>query len=77
MPEFTEIEISRSIINAYHVRLGDAVESDVLIVGAGPSGMTAAYYLAKSGRKVVVLEKRLSPGGGVWGGAMQGLLVFS
>lgn len=70
MPEFTEIDISRAIIDAYHHRLRDVVESDVLIVGAGPSGMTAAYYLAKAGRKVVVIEKRLSPGGGVWGGAM-------
>ena len=51
------------MINGYHLRLGDALESDVLIVGTGPSGMTAAYYLAKAGRKVVVLEKRLSPGG--------------
>lgn len=70
MSEFSEIDISRAIISAYHTRLSDAVESDVLIVGAGPAGMTAAYYLAKAGRKVVVIEKRLSPGGGVWGGAM-------
>ncbi len=70
MSEFNEIHISRAIIDAYHSRLSDAVESDVLIVGAGPSGMTAAYYLAKAGFKVVVIEKRLSPGGGVWGGAM-------
>ena len=47
MSEFSEIDISRAIIGAYHTRLSDAVESDVLIVGAGPAGMTAAYYLAK------------------------------
>jgi thiamine thiazole synthase len=70
MSEFTETDISRAIIDAYHDRLSAAVESDVLIVGAGPSGMTAAFYLARAGRKVVVIEKRLSPGGGVWGGAM-------
>lgn len=70
MSQFSEISISRAIIGAYHNRLSEAVDSDVLIIGAGPSGMTAAYYLAKAGRRVIVIEKRLAPGGGVWGGAM-------
>jgi thiamine thiazole synthase len=70
MSTFSEADISLAIIDAYHDRLRQSVDSDVVIIGAGPSGMTAAYYLAKSGRKVVVVEKRLSPGGGVWGGAM-------
>jgi len=43
---------------------------DVVIVGAGPSGLTAAYYLAKKGFKVLVLERRLSFGGGIGGGGM-------
>ncbi|MHC1628607.1 MAG: sulfide-dependent adenosine diphosphate thiazole synthase, partial [Candidatus Nezhaarchaeales archaeon] len=43
---------------------------DVVIVGAGPSGMTAARYLARSGFKVVLFEKRLSFGGGIGGGGM-------
>ena len=32
--------------------------------------MIAAHDLAKAGKKVAVFEKRLSPGGGMWGGAM-------
>jgi thiamine thiazole synthase len=32
--------------------------------------LVAAYFLAKSGKKVTILEKRLSPGGGIWGGGM-------
>ncbi|BAY26670.1 geranylgeranyl reductase [Calothrix sp. NIES-2100] len=43
---------------------------DCIIVGAGPSGGTAAYHLAKQGRSVLVLEKESLPrykpcGGGV------------
>jgi thiamine thiazole synthase len=43
---------------------------DVAIVGAGPSGMTAAKYLAERGLKVVVFERRLGFGGGIGGGGM-------
>lgn len=41
---------------------------DVVIVGAGPSGMAAAFYLAKGGLRTVVFERRLSFGGGIGGG---------
>ncbi len=30
---------------------------DVAIVGGGLAGLTASIYLAKAGRKVIVLEK--------------------
>ncbi|MBS7646397.1 sulfide-dependent adenosine diphosphate thiazole synthase [Candidatus Bathyarchaeota archaeon] len=46
-------------------------ETDVVIVGAGPSGLTAARYLAKAGLKTVVFERKLSFGGGIGGGGMQ------
>ncbi|HEX7886769.1 MAG TPA: NAD(P)/FAD-dependent oxidoreductase [Phenylobacterium sp.] len=32
-------------------------ETDVLIVGAGPAGLTAAYLLSKAGRRVTVIER--------------------
>ncbi|MDP2726764.1 MAG: NAD(P)/FAD-dependent oxidoreductase [Dehalococcoidia bacterium] len=38
---------------------------DVIIIGAGPNGLTAGAYLAKAGLKVLMLEKRLEVGGGL------------
>jgi len=64
-----ETEISRVIIEQYTARLLDHLENDVIIVGAGPAGLAAAYYLAKAGAKTAVVDKKLSIGGGIWGGA--------
>jgi len=41
-----------------HVRDDDA---DVIVVGAGPSGATTAYYLAQAGLNVLLLEKARFP----------------
>jgi phytoene dehydrogenase-like protein len=37
--------------------------ADIIIVGAGHNGLVAAAYLAKAGRKVLVLERNSMPGG--------------
>ncbi|WP_440059430.1 sulfide-dependent adenosine diphosphate thiazole synthase [Thermogladius sp. 4427co] len=63
-----ELLISRYIIQESSRELAELLESDVVIVGAGPSGLTAAKYLADKKLKTVVLEKRLSYGGGIGGG---------
>ncbi len=38
---------------------------DILAMGAGHNGLVAAAYLAKAGKKVLVLERKPWPGGGV------------
>ena len=40
------------------------------IVGGGPSGLTAAWKLAEQGFNVALFERKLSMGGGMWGGGM-------
>ena len=63
-----EVDVSRAILDSYHSQLKESLVSDVIIAGAGPAGMMAGYLLAKAQRSVTIVEKRLSPGGGIWGG---------
>ncbi len=65
-----ETTITRGIIERYSRKLIDYVDVDVAVVGAGPAGLVAAYFLARGGRKVAVFERKLSIGGGMWGGGM-------
>lgn len=65
-----EVIISKAITETYLKDLLESMEVEVAIVGAGPSGMTAAYYLAKKRVKVAIFERKLSVGGGMWGGGM-------
>jgi len=62
--------ITRAIVEGYTEKLLSHLEIDVAVCGAGPSGLVAAYYLAKNGLKVAIFERKLSIGGGMWGGGM-------
>ena len=70
MTDFRETDISHAILEAYHDKLDAALQSDVVLVGAGPSGLVAAWRLAQANLRAVILEKRLNPGGGIWGGSL-------
>lgn len=50
--------------------------ADVVVVGAGPSGMAVAVGLAEAGRKVEVIDDKLAPGGGVTALARQDAARF-
>lgn len=65
-----EIVVSRAIIQRFVRKFSDGLDVDVAIVGAGPSGLVAGYYLAKAQKKVVLFERKMSVGGGMWGGGM-------
>lgn len=55
---------------------------DVIIVGAGPGGATAAYFLGEAGKHVLVLEKETLPrykpcGGGLSAHMLEKIFPFS
>jgi thiamine thiazole synthase len=65
-----DVRISEIIIKTFSEKLLGILKSDVAIVGGGPAGLCAAYHLANTGRKVVLFERKLSMGGGMWGGGI-------
>jgi thiazole biosynthesis enzyme len=66
-----EVDITRAIADEFHSVLVDRAESDVIIIGAGPAGLTASRELALMGFKTLVIEQNNYLGGGYWlGGYM-------
>ena len=67
----SEVEITRAIANEFNSVLIDRADSDVIIIGAGPSGLTAGRELALMGFRVLIIEQNNYLGGGYWlGGYM-------
>ncbi|MEF8873279.1 MAG: sulfide-dependent adenosine diphosphate thiazole synthase [Candidatus Thermoplasmatota archaeon] len=65
-----DVKVTNRIVNRYFEEFSDHTDVDVAIAGAGPAGLVAGRYLADKGHKVVIFERKLSPGGGMWGGGM-------
>jgi thiamine thiazole synthase len=63
-----ERDITRQIAREYYKEFDQLIESDVIIVGAGPSGLICAHDLAAMGFRTVIVEQSLALGGGFWSG---------
>ncbi|BGP39511.1 thiamine metabolism-related protein [Rhodotorula kratochvilovae] len=70
--------VSRAMTKRYGEDLYNTAISDVVIIGAGSAGLSAAYVLAKErpDLKVTILEAGVAPGGGAWvGGQLMSAMV--
>ncbi|HEY48644.1 MAG TPA: thiazole biosynthesis protein [Dehalococcoidia bacterium] len=61
-----ESDVTRAIVSNFLRQFEEYAESDVIIVGGGPSGLIAGKELAKAGLKVALIERNNYLGGGFW-----------
>ena len=65
-----DVKVTRIIFRRFSREFSENLDVDVAIAGAGPAGLTAAKFLAEGGKRTIVFERKLSIGGGMWGGGM-------
>jgi thiamine thiazole synthase len=69
MPIFaksSESSVTRAIISQFAKDMQGFAETDVIVIGGGPSGLMAARDLALKGVRVLVVERNNYLGGGFW-----------
>lgn len=75
--QVSEAQITTAIAKDFFEKFLENIKSDVIIIGAGPSGLVAGRELALKGYKVVLIESNNYLGGGFWIGGylMNGITV--
>ena len=68
--DIDDVVVTRTIFDRFSKEFKECFDVDVAIAGGGPAGLIAAKYLADAGKKTVLFERKLSIGGGMWGGGM-------
>lgn len=61
-----EQDVTRAIVRDWTATFEQCLMSDVIVAGAGPSGLACARDLASDGLRVVVIEGNNYLGGGFW-----------
>jgi thiazole biosynthesis enzyme len=61
-----EGDVAKAIVTSFSRQFEEYTESEVIIVGAGPSGLIAGRELGKAGVKVLIIERNNYLGGGFW-----------
>jgi thiamine thiazole synthase len=75
--DVSEAEIATAIVEEFNNLIKEYSRSDVIIVGGGPAGLTAAWKLALRGLKVLIVEQNNYLGGGMWmGGYLMNPVTF-
>jgi thiamine thiazole synthase len=73
----SENQITKAILNEFQSDFAQFLESEVIIIGGGPSGLVCARDLARDSVKVLVVESNNYLGGGFWiGGFLMNTLTF-
>lgn len=61
-----EKDITKAIVRGFLKQFEEYAESDVIIIGGGPSGLMAGKELSEKGHKVLIVERNNYLGGGFW-----------